>query len=67
VTEETRRPVAPVSGTEVPRFAGPGTFARLPRADQVSAYDVAIVGVPFDSGTSFRPGARFGPIEVRTS
>jgi agmatinase len=33
----------------------------------VSAYDVAIVGVPFDSGTSFRPGARFGPIEVRTS
>lgn len=49
----------------VPRFAGPHTFARLPRLDQVSRYDVAVVGVPFDAGTSYRPGARFGPQAIR--
>jgi agmatinase len=49
----------------VPRFAGPGTFARLPRRDEVSRCDVAVVGVPFDSGVTYRPGARFGPAAVR--
>ena len=48
-----------------PRFAGLGTFARLPQIDRVPDYDIAIVGVPFDGGTSFRPGARFGPAAVR--
>jgi agmatinase len=51
----------------VPRFAGPATFARLPRLDEVERADIAIVGVPFDAGTSYRPGARFGPHHVRTS
>jgi agmatinase len=51
----------------VPRFAGPSTFARLPRRDQVDRCDIAIVGVPFDGGTTYRPGARFGPIAVRTA
>lgn len=50
---------------EVPRFAGLTTFARLPRLDQVGSCDVGILGVPFDSGVSFRPGARFGPAAVR--
>jgi agmatinase len=59
--------VGPVDGTRVPRFAGESTFARLPRVDQVSDFDVAVLGVPFDGGTSFRPGARFGPIAVRTA
>ena len=44
---------------------GPPTFARLPRIDQVQDWDVAIVGAPFDIGTSYRPGARFGPIGIR--
>ena len=57
----------PVDSLAVPRFAGPATFARLPRADEVSDVDVAIVGVPFDSGVSYRPGARFGPAHIRQS
>jgi agmatinase len=64
---EDRAPVGPVDGTVVPRFAGPATFARLPRIDQVSDVDVAVVGVPFDAGVSYRPGARFGPSHVRES
>jgi agmatinase len=59
------RPVGAVDGTEVPRFAGPGTFARLPDQYRVEDYDIAILGVPFDGGTSYRPGARFGPMGVR--
>ncbi|MCW2917841.1 MAG: Agmatinase [Actinomycetia bacterium] len=57
--------VGPVAGTAVPRFAGSSTFARLPRVDEVSDYSVAVLGAPFDGGTSFRPGARFGPSAVR--
>ncbi|MFM7719168.1 MAG: agmatinase [Actinomycetota bacterium] len=57
--------VGPPDATRIPRFAGPDTFARLPRLDQVPRCDVAIVGVPFDSGVSYRPGARFGPGAVR--
>ena len=49
----------------VPRFAGPATYARLPRLDQVERCDVAIVGVPFDGGVTYRPGARFGPAAIR--
>ncbi|RBY74657.1 agmatinase [Geodermatophilus sp. TF02-6] len=59
--------VGQVDATVVPRFAGPPTFARLPRLDEVSDVDVAVVGVPFDSGVSYRPGARFGPAHVRQS
>jgi agmatinase len=48
-----------------PRFAQPATFMRLPHVDDPSGLDVAIVGVPFDGGTSYRPGARMGPREIR--
>src|SRR5712691_86292 len=58
-------PVGPVDGRLVPRCAGASTFARLPEVDRVSDYDVAVLGVPFDNGTSYRPGARFGPMGVR--
>jgi agmatinase len=57
--------IGPVDGTKVPRFAGSSTFARLPRVDEVSDFDVAILGAPFDGGVSYRPGARFGPSAVR--
>ncbi len=57
--------VGPRSGLESPRYAGLGTFARLPLLEQVPRWDVAVLGIPFDSGVSYRPGARFGPASVR--
>jgi agmatinase len=57
--------IGPLDSSRVPRFAGFATFARLPRIDQVERADIAVVGVPFDSGVSYRPGARFGPAAVR--
>ncbi len=63
--DERQPPVGPVDALKVPRFAGPATFARLPRREEVTRCDVAIVGVPFDSGVTYRPGARFGPTAVR--
>jgi agmatinase len=59
------QPVGPVDASVVPRFAGIATFARLPRLEDVPRADVAVVGVPFDSGVSYRPGARFGPAHIR--
>jgi agmatinase len=63
----TDRAVGPVDATIVPRYAGLATFARLPTLDEVGAADVVIAGVPFDSGVSYRPGARFGPAHIRQS
>jgi agmatinase len=59
--------IGPPDATKSPRYGGFPTFARLPRRDQVTNYDVAVVGVPFDSGVSYRPGARFGPAHIRQS
>ena len=64
ITGET---VGPVDATAVPRYGGEATFARLPRLQDVERADVAIIGVPFDSGVSYRPGARFGPSHIRES
>ncbi|TWG07680.1 agmatinase [Saccharopolyspora dendranthemae] len=58
-------PIGPVDSSEVPRFAGFATFARLPRIEEVPRADIAVVGVPFDTGVSYRPGARFGPAAMR--
>ena len=59
----------PVSGTELPRYAGPATFFRLPHVPpdhpRRAEVDVAILGMPWDGGTSNRPGARHGPRAVR--
>ncbi len=65
--QEERSPVGPIDPLVVPRFAGPATFARLPRREDVDAGDVAILGIPFDSGVTYRPGARFGPQAVRSA
>ena len=59
--------IGPVDATRVPRYAEPTTFARLPRLDEVSRADVTILGIPFDSGVSYRPGARFGPGHIRAA
>src|SRR6202140_2290829 len=64
---EQRDVVGPVDGRVVPRYTGLSTFARLPRIEDVAQADVAILGVPFDSGVSYRPGARFGPAHIRES
>jgi agmatinase len=56
---------APTSPRRVPRFAGVSTFLRLPLHDDPADVDVLICGAPFDGGTTFRPGARFGPRAVR--
>jgi agmatinase len=50
-----------------PRFTGPSTFARLPNVRTLDQVDVAIVGVPFDTGVTYRVGGRFGPNAVRAA
>jgi agmatinase len=55
----------PVDPRESPRFAGIKTFMRLPHVKTTEGVDVAIVGVPFDTGASYRVGARFGPEAIR--
>jgi agmatinase len=59
--------VGQVDATVVPRYGGESTFARLPRLGDVPRVDIAILGVPFDTGVSYRPGARFGPGHIRES
>lgn len=54
-----------IDAMAVPRYAGIATFARLPQRHEVSGYDIAVVGVPFDTGVTYRPGARFGPAAIR--
>lgn len=54
-----------MDASKTPRYAGTATYAKLPRIDEVDRADIAIMGVPFDTGVSFRPGARFGPTAVR--
>jgi agmatinase len=55
----------PVDPRESPRFAGIKTFMRLPHVKTTEGVDVAVVGVPFDTGASYRVGARFGPEAIR--
>ncbi len=57
--------VGQVDARAVPRYAGIATFARLPQRHEVEDHDIAVVGVPFDSGVTYRPGARFGPAAIR--
>src|SRR5215471_17360352 len=59
--------VGQIDATKVPRYGGAATFARLPRIDEVAGADAAVIGIPFDSGVTYRPGARFGPTHIRES
>ncbi len=54
-----------LSGRDFPRFSGVKTFFRMPYVAVDADYDVGIVGVPYDGGVSYRPGARFGPSKIR--
>ena len=55
----------PIGGNDLARFAGPGTFMRLPQVETAAGLDVAVMGVPMDIGTSWRSGTRFGPKQIR--
>ncbi len=57
----------PWDALKAPRFTGPRTYARLPNVEDLDGVDAAVYGVPWDGGTSFRSGARFGPEGVRSA
>ena len=56
----------PLGGNEMPRFGGHTTMMRLPARETAEGLDACFVGVPLDIGTSNRPGARYGPREIRS-
>ena len=60
-------PYRPLDAQVIPRFAGIRTFMRLPHVTDVEALDAAAIGIPFDTATSFRSGARFGPEAIRSA
>ena len=62
------RQISTFSRGELPHFAGINTFLKAPYVEDVHTvgnYDVALLGVPFDGGTTYRPGTRFGPQAIR--
>ncbi len=60
-------PHKPVDAMVYPRFSGIRTFMRLPHTTDLAGVDFAVVGVPFDTGATFRVGARFGPEAIRSA
>jgi guanidinopropionase len=64
---EGQRSFLPMSGMDLPRFAGIPTFMRLPHLalEDAAEVEIALVGVPWDGGTTNRPGARHGPRQLR--
>jgi agmatinase len=68
VTDDAPGPrYGPPLGLAQPRFSGIRTYARCPHVRVLDDVDVAVAGVPFDTATSFRPGARFGPEGIRAA
>ena len=57
----------PIDAQVYPRFAGVRTFMRLPHTTELAGVDAAAIGIPFDTATSYRSGARFGPEAVRSA
>ena len=57
----------PPDASRAPRYTGIKTFARCPHVAAPDGVDVGFVGIPFDTATSFRPGARFGPEGIRAA
>ena len=57
----------PLDAQVIPRFAGIRTFMRAPHTADLAGVDAAVFGIPFDTGTSFRTGARFGPEAIRSA
>ncbi|MGB2695473.1 MAG: agmatinase [Dehalococcoidia bacterium] len=61
----TGKHYGPPDASRSPRFTGVRTFARCPHARVTEGVDLAVVGIPFDTATSNRPGSRFGPSAIR--
>jgi agmatinase len=59
-------PYGPADAAQAPRYTGIRTFARCPYVEDPAGVDVGVVGVPFDTATSYRSGARFGPEAIRS-
>ena len=59
--------IKPISSMTTPRFSDIATFFRLPVVKDLSKIDYAVCGVPWDGGTTNRPGARHGPREIRNA
>ena len=57
----------PLDAQIVPRFAGVRTFMRAPHVTDLEGVDAAVFGIPFDTATSYRTGARFGPEAIRSA
>ena len=57
----------PVDAMEYPRFSGIRTFMRLPYVTDLTGVDFAVIGAPFDTGATYRVGARFGPEGIRAA
>jgi agmatinase len=66
-TEKPKIHYQPVDSMTSPRFAGVRTFMRLPYVTTTEGVDVAFAGLPFDTGASFKVGARFGPEAIRSA
>ncbi len=67
-TASPTRSIPTFARGELPHFAGINTFLKAPYVENVrdvGKYDAAVVGIPFDSGTTYRPGTRFGPQGIR--
>lgn len=62
---EERKVQQPATAFASPRFCNVGNFMRMERSDTAKGLDFAIYGIPFDTATSYRPGARFGPQGIR--
>src|SRR5258705_5890615 len=56
---------APVDALVYPRFSGIATFMRLPHTPRAQELDIALIGIPYDGGATYRSGPRFGPRNVR--
>jgi agmatinase len=71
-TQDDRMPARrprhkPADSLQSPRFTGPSTFARLPLTSELEEVELAVIGVPFDTGVTSRAGGRFGPNAVRAA
>jgi len=63
----TGPPYRPLDAQVIPRFAGIRTYMRAPHVTDLSGVDAAVYGIPFDTATSYRTGARFGPEAIRSA
>src|SRR3989449_7009764 len=63
----TGPPYKPLDAQVIPRFAGIRTYMRAPHVTKLVGVDAAVYGIPFDTATSYRTGARFGPEAIRSA